>query len=98
VHVATFFFIRSGPQGGGATPPAHGHSFVGFFDQSLRMRVYWRVDMPIEGWRLRFEGTTLLLDDRPIFDYARRQEDKELLIDGKRYVLAEGKPQPIPTW
>lgn len=90
VHVASFFFVRSGWKGGGATPPSQGQSFVAFFDASPRLRAYWRVDEPTEGSRLRFDGTRLLLDEQPIFDFAREQGAGEILVDGKT--------QPAPVW
>lgn len=99
VHVATFFFIRSGWKDGGPTPPAHGHSFIVFFDGSLGVRSYWRVDMPIETRRLRFEGSALLLDEEPVFDYAHPQgPPMQGLIDGQPHVIIDGKPQRIPVW
>ena len=99
VHVASFWFIRSGVKDGGPTPPAHGHAFVAFFDGTLRLRRYWPVDSPIQGWRLRFEGSALLLDEKPIFDFARGERQEGIgVIDGKPNLIVDGKPQLIPTW
>jgi hypothetical protein len=95
VHVATFYFIRSGSKDGGATPPAHGHSFVAFFDGTPRLRRFWSVDLPIEGfWRLRFEGSLLLMDEQAVFDFAHAK----IPVDGPQEVIFDGKPQPMPTW
>jgi hypothetical protein len=98
VHVVSFFFIRSGMKDGGPTPPSHGHSFVAFFDGTLRLRRYWPVDLPIQG-RLRFEGSTLLLDEKAIFDFARGEKQEGVgVIDGQPHLVVDGKPQIVPTW
>jgi hypothetical protein len=95
VHVATFFFIRSGLKDGGETPPAHGHSFVAFFDGTPRLRRYWSVDLPIEGlWRMRFEGSVLLMDEQPVFDFAHTK----IPVDGSHEIIFDGKQQPMPIW
>ncbi len=91
VHVATFVFIRSGWKDGGQVPPAHGQAFVAFFDGSLRLRRFWRVDLPIEGfWGMRFDGSVLLMDERRVFDFAQ--------VDGPHEAIFDGQLQPRPTW
>lgn len=94
VHVATFLFIRTGWKDGGETPPAHGHTFVAFFDGTPRLRRFWRVDLPIEGfWSMRFEGPRLLMDDRLVFDFAQT-----IPADRPHEVIFDGHLQPMPIW
>jgi hypothetical protein len=89
VHAAEMFFIRSGYKNG-QMPPPRGHPFIVFTDESYKIRDYWRLDMPLMGRRLAFEGTKFFLDDTLLFDYSDLPETNLIIVDGKLH--------EIPLW
>jgi hypothetical protein len=86
VHAAELFFLRSAPKG--SSLPARGHTFVVFFDASLRPRARWDLDKP--DFNFAFAHTKLLFRQNALFDFA------EPPVRGT--VIVDGKPQKIPQW
>jgi hypothetical protein len=86
VHAVEFFFTRSTAKG--SKSPVRGHTFVLFFDVSLKLRTRWDLDMPLPG--LAFEHTKLLLGEDTLFDFARPPASGAVIVGGK--------PQEVPRW
>ena len=81
VHVARLFFTRSGPRQATISRfPARGHTFIVFLDREFAVRGYWTVEHTLG--HLNVSGTTLLLDDKQLFDYAHLPVSGDILVDG----------------
>jgi hypothetical protein len=79
VHVARLFFIRSAPQG--KKLPARGHTFIVFLDHAFAVRDYWEVEHTLG--RLSVSGSSLLLEDKVLFDYAHLPRSGSIIVDGR---------------
>ena len=97
IHLLAINYTRSAPRG--SRRPPRGHSFVMFFDDSLKLRATWRVDFDSTKLTLG-EGNKLFFGDTLAFDYASLPKPTKL-SDEKvacSHVIIDGQLFTIPTW
>lgn len=99
VHIASLDFTRSAAKG--STQPARLHTFIAFFDESLRLRGIWRTGDPAFAPRLSvrdssqlFYGETLAIDFMHL-PPAQQHAAEERPVP---HVVVGGDQYTVPTW
>jgi hypothetical protein len=97
IHLLAINYTRSAPKG--SHDPPGGHSFVLFFDESLKLRASWRVDFHLSALSIR-DGNRLFLGDTFLFDYDNPPKPTKLPEEDypRSHITIDGQLFVIPTW